>query len=141
MRGAAAYGFFLGIGAVMFTQLAPQPSGSIVWWGFFTMQLTWGAVSCWRRTRLPFAAAAMASAAATSAMLAGLAAAGHVFPDLPRVWWLPVGTGLLSGFLLFTIESRVNRVKWLQWKQFMERQSAWDVFTGRHIPRLPDSGA
>ena len=141
MWGSAVYGFFLGVGALLFVQTAPQPFGSIVWWGFFEGQLTWGAVLCWRRTRLPFASAAMAIAAASSGMLAALAVAGHVFPDLPRAWWVPVGGGLLSGPLLFLIESRVHRAKWMQWKHHMERKNAWDILKGRHIPELHDSAA
>jgi hypothetical protein len=139
MWGAAVYGFFLGVGAVLLMKFAPQPYGSIVWWGFFAGQLTWGATLCWRRTRLPFATASMAIGAATSAMLAGLAMAGHVFPDLPRAWRVPVGAGLLSGPPLFLIESRVHRAKWMQWKQYTERKNAWDIFKGRHIPELRDS--
>jgi ABC-type polysaccharide/polyol phosphate export permease len=141
MLGAAVYGFFLGLGALLFIQLAPQPSGLILWWGFFAIQLTWGASLCWRRTRLPFATTAMVIAAASSGTLAVLAAVGHVFPDLPRTWWVPVGVGLFSSPLLFLVESRVHREKWMQWKQLMEQKNAWDILKGRHIPQLPDSGA
>jgi hypothetical protein len=141
MWGSAVYGFFLGVGALLFIRAAPQPVGSILWWGFFAGQLTWGAALCWRRTGLPFATAAMAIAAATSGILAALAAAGHVFPDLPRAWWAPVGTGLLSGPLFFLIESRVHRAKWMQWKQYMEPKNAWEILMGRHIPELRDGGA
>lgn len=75
MSAAAVYGFFLGISWVLFFRVAPQPLGSIVWWGFFTGQLIWGAALCWRRTRLPFATAALAIAAATSGLLTILAPA------------------------------------------------------------------
>src|SRR5688572_2360927 len=112
MWGSAIYGFFLGVGALLFIQVAPQPVGSIIWWGFFAGQLTWGAALCWRRTGLPFATAAMALAAATSATLAALAAAGHVFPDLPSRWWVPVSACLVSDPLLFLLESRIHRSKW-----------------------------
>jgi hypothetical protein len=141
MWGSAVYGFFLGVGAVLFIWTAPQPVGSILWWGFFAGQLTWGAALCWRRTGLPFATGAMAIAGATSGMLAALAAAGRVFPDLPRAWWPLVGAGLLLGPLLLLIESRLHRAKWIQWKRYMERKSAWEILMGRHIPELRDSGA
>lgn len=141
MWGSAVYGFFLAVVAPLFLRAAPQPVGSILWWGFFAGQLTWGAALCWRRTGLPFATAAMAAAATTSGLLAALAAAGHVFPDLPAAWWAPVGAGLLSGPLLFLIESRVHRAKWMQWKEYMERKNAWEIFTGRHIPDMRESGA
>ena len=141
MRGSSIYGFFLGVGALLFIRMAPQPFGSILWWGFFAGQLTWGAALCWRRTGLPFATAAMAEGAAASGMLAALAAAGHVFPDLPRGWWAPVGAALLSGPLLLLTESRVHRAKWIQWRQYMEPKNAWDILVGRHIPESRDGGA
>jgi hypothetical protein len=136
--GSAIYGFFLGVGALLFIQIAPQPVGSILWWGFFAGQLTWGAALCRRRTRLPFATAAIVIAAATSGMLTALAAAGHVFPDLPREWWWPVGAGCVSAPLLFLVESRTHRSKWRQWRQYMEPKNAWDIFMGRHIPDMRD---
>ncbi|MCL4191909.1 MAG: hypothetical protein KJZ87_09190 [Thermoguttaceae bacterium] len=83
----------------------------------------------------------MAIAAASSATLAALAAAGYVFPDLPRASWAPVGAGIVAGPLLFLIESRLHRAKWMQWKQYMERQTAWDILKGRHIPNLHNKGA
>ena len=141
MWGSAVYGFFLGIGALLFIRAAPQPAGSFLWWGFFGVQLTWGAALCWRRTRLPFATAATAIAAATSCLLAGLAVAGHVFPDLPRAWWVAVGGGMLAASLLLLIESRVHRAKWMQWKQYMERKTAGEILMGRHIPDMRDGGA
>lgn len=141
MWGSILYGFFLGVGALLFIQAAPQPAGSLLWWGFFACQLTWGAALCWRRTGLPFATGAMAIAAATAGTLAALAAAGHTFPDLPRPWWGPVAAGLLAGPLLLMVESRVHHAKWKQWKEYMERKNAWDILLGRHIPNLRDSGA
>lgn len=141
MVGSVVYGIFLGVGAVLFIQVAPQPTGSILWWGFFAAQLAWASALCWRRTGLPLATAAMTIAAATSGVLAALAAAGHVFPDLPRIWWVPVGAGVLSAPLLLLVESRRHREKWMQWKEHMERKNAWDILLGRHIPELRDSRA
>lgn len=141
MWGSVLYGLFLGVGALLFMQVAPQPAGSLLWWGFFAGQLTWGAALCWRRTGLPFATAAMAIAAATAGMLVALAPVGHTFPDLPSTWWAPVAAGLLAAPLLLMVESRVHRAKWKQWKQYMERKNAWDILVGRHIPNLRDSGA
>ncbi len=141
MWGSAVYGFFLGVGALLFMRVAPQPAGSILWWGFFAGLLTWGAALCWRRTRLPYATGGMAIAGATSGILAALAAAGQVFPNLSPVGWAPVGVGLLLPPLLFLIESRVHRAKWTRWQEHMERKNAWDILTGRHIPELRDSGA
>jgi hypothetical protein len=141
MWGSAIYGFFLGIGALLFIQAAPQPVGSILWWGFFAGQLTWGAVVCWRRTGLPFATAAMGIAATTSGTLTALAAAGHIFPDLPIRWLVPVGAGFISAPLLLLVESRIHQSKWRRWKEYMEPMNAWEIFTGRHIPHLRDGGA
>ncbi len=134
----ATYGAFLGISSVLLHHLLAEPTGSIIWWTAVAVQLTWGASLCWRRTGLPFATAAMAIGAATSACLVALAASGHVFPDLPVTWWLPVGAGLLSGPFCFFVESRVNRAKWIQWRAHVERSSVWAMFIGRHIPNLRD---
>jgi hypothetical protein len=139
--GSAIYGFFIGIGALLFMQNAPQPVGSILWWGFFAGQLIFGAVLCWRRTRLPLATAAMGIAAVTSGMLSVLAAVGHEFPDLPHQWWLPVGAGLVAGPLLFLVESRIHRSRWKLWRQYMEPKTAGDIFRDRHIPDMRDSRA
>lgn len=131
-----AYGFYLAIAIFLGTQIAPQPAGSIVIWAFFTAQLAWGSSLVWRRTRLPFATAALVVASATSALITGLALSGTVFPHLSLVWWIPVAIGLVTPGILFLVESRVNREKWTQWKEFTEHKTAWDVFTGRHIPDL-----
>jgi hypothetical protein len=138
MQGSAVYGVFMGLTFGVLTRAAPQPAGSIVFWGFVAAQLAWGAAICWRRTGLPFATASMATGAALSAWFAVLAATGRVFPDLPRSMWVPAGIGFLLGPLFFLIESRVNRDKWTQWTHYMERKSAWEIFTGRHIPQLRD---
>lgn len=141
MSGSAVYGLVRGVGSVLLTRIAPQPIGSILWWGVLAGQLTWGAALCWRRTALPFATAAMAIGAATSAILTTLAVTGRVFPDLGRGWWVLVGLGFVAGPLCLLVESRLHRAKWLQWGRYMERKNAWDIFTGLHIPDLGDSGA
>lgn len=141
MRASALYGLVMGIAIVLLTRVVPQPTGSIIVWGFFAGQLTWGALVCWRRTGLPFATAAMTIGAACSAALAVLAAGGHVFPDLPLGWWVPVGLGLVLGPLCLLVESRVHRAKWKRWGDYMEGKNLWDIVTGRHIPPLRDSGA
>jgi hypothetical protein len=141
MVASALYGLLIGIAFVLFTQVAPQPTGSIVFWGVVAVQLAWGAVACWRRTGLPFATSAMAIGAAMSACLAVLAATGRIFPDLSRGLWVPVGIGLAIGPLFLLIESRVNRAKWREWAHYMERKNVWDILTARHIPDLRDGGA
>ena len=142
MSGSALYGAIMGLASTLLALIAPQPAGSIIWWTFLAGQLTWGAAVCWRRTGLPFATAAMAIAAATSAFLAALAATGQVFPDLPLGWWIPVGFGMLSVPLCLLLESRVHRAKWIRWRACnMERKNAWDILTVRHIPHLRDGGA
>src|SRR5471032_1568641 len=115
MSGSAAYGFLLGIGFVLISRVAPQPAGSIVWWSLLAVQLTRGSTICWRRTGLPFASAAMAIGAVESSLLAALAAAGHIFPDLPSAWWVPMGVLMISVPLCLFVESRVHRAQWARW--------------------------
>lgn len=141
MGGSAIYGFFLGIGAILLIQAAPQPIGSIVWWGFFAGHLGWAAGVCWRRTGLPNATAAMGIAAMTSGVLAALAAAGHVFPDLPIRWWVSVSAGFVSVPLLLLVESRIHQAKWRRWKEHMRPMHGWEILSVRHIPYLRNDGA
>jgi hypothetical protein len=138
---ATAYGFFIGIVFFVLSDLIAQPLGSLVFWSVVGIQLSWAAVTCWRRTGLPFATASMASGAVTSGCLVVLAAMGSPFPNLaPESWVFFAGATALGPLFLF-IESRVNPSRWKQWAQHMERTKAWDMFTGRHIPQLRDGGA
>jgi hypothetical protein len=130
------YGLFAGFSASLMLVVAPQPAGSILWWGFLAGQLTWGAALCWRKMRLPYATAGLAIGAAASATLAGLAAAGHVFPRLPGPWWVFIGACMALVPVLLLIESRVHRFEWRKWREHMESKNAWDIFMGRHIPDL-----
>jgi len=141
MVASALYGVLIGIAFGLFTRIAPQPTGSVTFWGFFAVQLGWGAVTCWRRTGLPWATTAIAIGATMSTCLAVLAATGRVFPDLSRGLWVPVGIGFALGPLFLLVESRANRAKWRQWAQYMERKNVWDILTARHIPQLRDGGA
>lgn len=137
----ALYGLLLGSGFLVFARFAPQPIGSVILWGLFSVQLSWGALTCWRRTALPFATAAMMTGAVMSLCLAVLALVGRPFPDLAPESWVLFGGGVSIGPLFLLIESRVNRDKWKQWARSMEHQTVWDIFTLRHIPRLRNGGA
>ncbi len=138
---SAMYGVVIGIGSVVFTRLMPQPMGSIIYWGFFSVQLSCGAVTCWRRTGLAFASAAMVNGAVMSICLVVLAAMGHPFPDLGPASWVLFCGGAVVGPLFLLIESRVNRLKWQQWARHMEHRNVCDILTGRHIPQLRKNGA
>jgi hypothetical protein len=139
MSGAAVYGFFIAIGFVLLTRVAPQPVSSVIWWSFCALQLTWNSTICWRRTGLPFASAGMGISAVVSALLAILATEGHVFSDLPFEWWVLVAVLMISGPVCLFVESRVHRTQWARWRDYQERKTAWDILAGRHIPRLRDT--
>ena len=137
----ALYGMFWGIAFQVFTRLLPQPVGSLILWSVISVQLSWGAVTWWRRTGLPFTTAACVTGAVASLCLVVLAALGHPYPQLsPESWVLFAG---LSGIgpLFLWIESRVNREKWRQCARHMRHKSVWDVLAGRHIPDLRHGGA
>jgi hypothetical protein len=136
MVGSVMYGCVLALAFFLATKIAPQPSGSVLWWSVLTIQLGIAARLCWRRTRLPFATAAMAIAAASCALLATLAAAGMVYPDLPAAWWPVVGASMVASPTLLLVESRVNRARWNRWRASSQRCSLWDILRGRHIPNL-----
>jgi hypothetical protein len=139
MVGSALYGVLIGSAFVLFTGVLPQPGGSIALWAFLAVQMAGGATVCWRRTRLPFVTTAMAIGALAAAGLAVLAAAGFVFPNLPRGWWIPLGIVFAAGPALLLMESRLHRAEWRQWSRHMEHATVWDIVRLRHIPRLrPD---
>ena len=140
MAAAAQYGVLIGIASFMFTEVVPQPIGSVILWALFGVQLSWGATTCWRRTGLPFATAALITAAIMSTCVAVLAAIGFPYPAWPVELWVLYAGGAVLGPLFLFIESRVNRVKCRQWADHMERQTVWDIATGRHFPELRDGG-
>ncbi len=107
------YGVFLGIAFIVFTKLVPQP----------------------------FASAALIAGAIMSTCALILAVVGHPYPRWPPESWVLFGGGAVLGPLFLFIESRVNRAKWKQWAQHMERQRVWDIVTGRHFPQLRNGGA
>jgi hypothetical protein len=97
---------------MVFLRAVPQPLGGVLWWGFFACQLAWGAARCWQRTRLAYAAAAMAVAAVTSAVMCALTIAGYPFPDLPRAGWILFAAGGLAPLILFQLEARLHPLEW-----------------------------
>ena len=125
MVGSLMYGCVLAIGFFLATKIAPQPAGSVLWWSVLTIQLGIAARLCLRRTGLPFCA-----------LLATLAAAGMVYPDLPAAWWPVVGASMVASPTLLLVESRVNRARWNRWRASSQRCSLWDILRGRHIPNL-----
>ena len=134
----ASFGLFLGLTSFVFMQLVPQPAGGIVWFGFWSVQLSWGAVQIWRRTGLPFITAAMVQGSVMSLCLALLAATGYPFQQMSaESWVLFVGAGV-SMLLLKHIESRVNKSKLKQCSAYAQDKNVWDILTGRNIPRLRD---
>ena len=137
---AALYGAFLGVTFIALIRLVPQPAGAIIFWSFSSIQLSWGALTVWRRTGLPFTTAALITGAITSMSLVALAVMGQPFPDLTPASWILFGSAALGGPLFLLIESRVNKAKWQAWTQYMKQRSAWDIATGRHIPQLRDAG-
>jgi len=134
MLGSAMYGLLLGLVFVVLTELAPQPIGSLAWWILVAAQLSWGARITWRRTKLPFATAAMVGGATGATLVASAILSGHAFPWLPIAWAVPVYGLMAAGPVCLLIESRVHRDDWLRWSTYMEHSSAFDIMLGRHIP-------
>ena len=133
----ATYGLFLAFVFLVFTTLVPQPAGSIILFALFTVQLSWGATICWRRTGFPFMTAALVHGAVMSLSLVVLEASGHPYRDLaPESWILCAVTVAV----LMRIESRVNQTKWKELSRHMERTTIWDIITGRHFPELRNRG-
>jgi hypothetical protein len=135
-----SYGLFVGFTSFVFTKLLPQPAGSIILFGFWSLQLSSGAVTYWRRTGLPFMTAAMVHGAVMSLCLAVLAAIGRPFHDMTMQSWVLFVGAAISGMLLTHIESRINTSRVKQCTEFLEGKTVWDILIGRHIPQLRDGG-
>jgi hypothetical protein len=135
MTASGLYGLCLGIAWFIFTTIASQPLGSILLFAFFAVQLSWTALTCWRRTGLPFLTLAMAVGSTQFAVLAILAATGHVYLQSSRGWWIVVGAAMI-GVPLVLVEQRVNRAKWARLKEQTKQPSLLDVFMANHIPWL-----
>jgi hypothetical protein len=136
MRGGAAFGFWVGLAWGALTMVAPQPYGAIVYWLATVALLICGSTLCWRRMRLPYAAASMAIAAAGSVVLAAMEIAGYRFPFVPWQTWAALGLCIAASGVLFVIESRVHRDAWRRWKVHAENTTVWDALHMRHIPTM-----
>jgi hypothetical protein len=130
------FGFVGGLVFPVMTMMAPQPLGSIIFFGVMTIYMTWGALRMWRRTGLPFISTAVLLSAVMSATMVVAAAAGVRFPGLPFRWAIPFYSMPAMSVLLMFVEQHVHAHEWEIWRQHMEHMGAWDVFTGRHIPDL-----
>lgn len=91
------YGVLFGIVMVGLTKVVPQPMGAIILWSLICLQLAWGALTCWRRTGLPFASAAMLNGSLMSAGVVTLAFMGQPFPNLAPTSWVLFGCGVAIG--------------------------------------------
>ena len=135
---AVSYGVFLASMSIVFKELLPQPAGTVMFFGFFTAQISWFAITIWRRTGLPFMTAAMVIGAVMSLCLAVLAAVRRPYQEMSaESWALMIGAGV-SAMLLVHIESRVNPSKLKQCRQHTGPTRFWDMLTGRNIPRIRD---
>ena len=139
--GAALYGGLLGVVMFVLTTFVSQPAAAITFWSLICVQLAWGALTCWNRTGLPFATAAMINGSVVSAGLVVVAVIGQPFPNLAPASWVLFGCGAAIGPSFLVIESRVNQQKWQEWRRQMEHKTLWHVLTGRHIPDLRKNGA
>ena len=138
MLGSAFYGLLITLVMFLVGVVAPQPAGSLVLWGGLAIHGAWGATVLWRRTRLPFATAAVAAGVFASIAFAVLSLYGYTFASPPRELrsaLLIVCLVLLIPLLLF-LESNVHPAEWQRWKRFMENKTAWDIVRARHIPDL-----
>lgn len=130
------FGFVLGLAEPLMAMAAPQPAGSIIFFGAMTTYMTWGGLRIWRRTGLPFITTAVLLAAIMSAMMVVAAIVGVRFPSLPLRWAVPFYSLAVTGFIVGMIEQHIHPHEWGLWRRHMEHMGARDVFTGRHIPDL-----
>jgi hypothetical protein len=129
------FGAVLGFLSPVATLVAPQPIGSVIFFGGTALYMAWVALKIWRRTGLPFVTTAVALAAIDSSMVAAAVLAGYRFRFPSSLQMLCTAFGALAIVLLVT-EERVHATEWELWRRHMEHMGALDVFSGRHIPDL-----
>lgn len=136
MSVGTRYGLCMGVAVSALLVLAPQPLGAVLAWSALAVQLAVGAMLVWRRTRLPYASAALVLDACSLALLAYMYAQRYDLFSLPLAWAVLLGALFSMGMLLMILEPRVNPEKWQAWRAFMQEKSVLDILLGRHIPVL-----
>ena len=135
MSASAKYGLLLAFILTAATAFAPPAVLAAVWL-LLALQLFLGTAVTWRRTRLPFAAAAMATAG-VALVLAAWWGGGVLELTAYSVVQLAVLAALIAaGPALLVVESRRNPAAWKAWTETVERSSLRDMLALRHIPSL-----
>lgn len=126
----------LGITAPFLTTVAPQPGGSILWWGAIAVNLAWAAALTRERTGLFFSSLAMALGSAMAIMAVALFAAGYDLFTFPMPWAAFFWSGTVVVPTTLHVDMLLHPAKWEAWKRHMEGMSVWDMLRFRHIPYL-----
>lgn len=95
-----------------------------------------GAVTTWRRTRLPYATASMMMGAVAFIAIAWEAGTTETLRDVMMRWMWPFLAWVVAGTAIMHLEPLVHREKWAAWKRHMEDMSFGDTLLMRHIPDL-----
>lgn len=130
------YGLLVFVAYLLLTSLIPGNVGRMVFWGVGAAQLAWGAALVWRRTRLPFAAAALVIGSVGFGVAIFVTAIGYDLFALSVGSVLLCSVFLVTGPLCFWIESRRHPKQWQRWREHMFHMGAWDIVMGRHVPNL-----
>lgn len=136
MKAAAGYGLLFGFTSGLLTNVAPQPWGGILLWGFLALQSAAMTIVLLRRTRLPFASLSCVIATIVSAMAALLYGAGYDLFTFPLPWAAFFWTGFFVIPIVLYVDKFVNPDQWQAWRRHMDECSTWDIFQGHHIPDL-----
>ena len=136
MRSATLFGFIVGLAFPLATKVAPQPAGSILWWGLAAVQLAWASALVRERTGLLFSSLAMALGSVFAIAMVAAAATGYDLFTLPMPWLALLWSGVFVVPILLYVDKLVEPTKWEAWKAHQESMSLWDLLRFRHIPSL-----
>jgi hypothetical protein len=136
MDAGAKFGLLLLSEMILFFEIAPQPSGAVLFWSLQVIELTIYTAVVWHRTHLAISTVGGIAATLGSLLLAALQASGYSFRSLPIGWAVVVCCFIAVVPLSILAESRTHRSAWNEWKRHMAGMALKDILPLRHIPQL-----
>jgi hypothetical protein len=135
---ASRLGVFVALVMVLLCQLAPQPSGSTIFWALLTIQNVRCLLIVWHRLRLPWFAAGCVSALLGTVAMTLISARGldlaTMTTALPLTEVVLIWSALLFPVLSVGLEALRNSPEWRAWRASTERATLWEMLTLQHVP-------
>lgn len=135
-----SFGSFLaGFAGLLLATLAPQPMGSIVFFGLAMVHFGIGSRVARRRADMRYLSAGFAVVAGVSAIVVGGELAGYSLRSLSLMWSALTVLVLCAGTWLIHLERKTNPLRWARWSTHWEHAGIVNRLTFRQAPDLRDS--